>query len=99
VVGSLSFVHPNSKYIGKFLTLFTTYLGWKAAIKTHQHYNYSKDVANFDLYPRDIRQALDNHDYRYARRWLNVEAIIKAEHESTSVKDTLTETVTASEEQ
>jgi hypothetical protein len=94
LAGSLSFVHPNSKYIGKFFTLFTTYLGWKCSLRLNEHYNYSKRVANFHLYPRDIQRTLDNNDYRYARKWLNPEALIQKLEEVTP-KDTLPESTSA----
>lgn len=75
LAGSLSFVHRDSKYIGKVFTLFTTYFGWKSSLKLVEHYNFSKRVANFDLYPKEIQRMLDNNDYRYARKWLNLAAI------------------------
>jgi hypothetical protein len=28
LISSYTFVHPNSKYIGKFFTLFTTWVGY-----------------------------------------------------------------------
>lgn len=87
VAGSWSFVHRNSKYIGKFFTLLTTWLGWKVALKANEHYNYSKRVTNFHLYPKEIQRALDNNDFRYARQWLN-EPI---KEEPVPVKDTLPE--------
>ena len=84
-------MHHNSKYIGKFFTLFTTYLGWRVSLKAKEHYNYSKRVANFHLYPREIQRTLDNNDYRYARTWLNVDAIIEQKKQDAALQKSLLE--------
>lgn len=71
VATSFSFVHKNSKYIGKFSTLLMTYLGWRAYLIVDEYYNFSRRVCNFNLYPKEIRMMLDNNDHRYARKWLD----------------------------
>ena len=70
VISSLAFVHPNSKYIGKCFTLFTTWLGYKIHQDYLESYNLSRRFGNFWLYPQDIRRMIDNNDARYAHRWL-----------------------------
>jgi hypothetical protein len=64
------FVHPNSQYIGKCFTLFTTYLGYKAHEHYSESYNISRRFGNFWNYPTDIKRMIDNNDSRYAYRWL-----------------------------
>ena len=64
-------MHPNSRYIGKFFTLFTTYLGFVVHRRYEQAYNCSRYCGNFPVYPKDIQRMIDNNDARYAYRWLN----------------------------
>jgi hypothetical protein len=64
------FVHPNSRYIGKVFTLFTTYLGYKAHENYEESYNHSRRFGNFWNYPLEIRRMIDNNDSRYAFKWL-----------------------------
>jgi hypothetical protein len=63
-------VHPNSKYIGKFFTLLTTWLGYKVHEQYVLAYNNSRRFGNFWNYPAEIQRMIDNNDARYAHRWL-----------------------------
>lgn len=70
MLGSVTFVHPNSKYIGKFFTLFTTAVGYYIHLHYIQAYNASRRFGNFHNYPVDIQRMIDNNDSRYAYKWL-----------------------------
>lgn len=70
MLASYTFVHPNSKYIGKFFALFTTGIGYYIHLNYVQAYNVSRRFGNFYNYPAEIRHMLDNNDSRYAFRWL-----------------------------
>lgn len=70
MLASYAFVHPNSRYIGKFFTLLTTWLGYKVHEEYEEAYNHSRRFGNFWNYPADIRRMLDNNDSRYAFKWL-----------------------------
>ena len=70
LISSFAFVHPNSQYIGKFFTLFTTWLGYKVHEQYTESYNHSRRFGNFWNYPVEIRRMIDNNDSRYAHRWL-----------------------------
>lgn len=69
-MASFAFVHPNSKYIGKFFTLFTTWLGYKVHEDYVTAYNHSRRFGNFWQYPVEIQRMIDNNDARYAHKWL-----------------------------
>jgi hypothetical protein len=56
--------------VGKFFTLFTTFLGYQAHLHYAESYNISRRFGNFWNYPEDIRNMIDNNDARYAHRWL-----------------------------
>jgi hypothetical protein len=95
LASSLSFVHRDSRYIGKFWTAFTTYQGWKLHKRAEEYHRYAKRLTNFQLYPRDIQVMLENNDYRYGRRWLqdawleevNREVEIQEESEQEAPRD------------
>ena len=70
MLASWSFVHPNSRYIGKFFTLFTTVVGYYVHVHYVQAYNASRRFGNFHNYPTDIQRMIDNNDSRYAWKWL-----------------------------
>jgi hypothetical protein len=70
VISSYAFVHPNSKYIGKFFALFTAWLGYRVHKDYAEAYNHSRLFGNFWKYPADIRRMIDNNDSRYAFKWL-----------------------------
>ena len=63
-------MHPNSKYIGKCFTLFTTAVGYYIHLHYVQTYNVSRRFGNFHSYPSDIQRMIDNNDSRYAYKWL-----------------------------
>jgi hypothetical protein len=69
-LASYTFVHPNSKYIGKFFTLFTASVGYYIHIHYVQAYNASRRFGNFHNYPVEIQRMIDNNDSRYAYKWL-----------------------------
>ena len=66
----MAFVHPGSRYIGKFFTALTTFLGYQLHARYQQAHNSSRYFGNFPRYPADIQRMIDNHDARYAFRWL-----------------------------
>ena len=66
----MAFVRPGSLYIGKCFTVLTTYLGYRLHVRYQQAYNSSRHFGNFPNYPPDIQRMVDNHDARYAFRWL-----------------------------
>ena len=70
MISSKVFVHPNSAYIGKFSTLAFIYAGYLFAKRHEQAYNLARFSQNFDLFPVDIQRMIDNHDARYAYRWM-----------------------------
>lgn len=70
MLASYTFVHPNSKYIGKFFTLFTTGVGYYIHLHYVQAYHVSRRFGNFHNYPVEIQRMIDNNDSRYAFKWL-----------------------------
>lgn len=70
IIGSYTFVHKNSKYIGKCFTTGMTYIGYLLSCRYVQSYNCFKYFDNFANYPSDIKKMVDNNDARYAHRWL-----------------------------
>ena len=76
---SYGFVHPSSRYVGKFWTAFTTWVGYKMAQEYDEVYHRSRRFGNFWNYPADIRRMIDNNDARYAFRWLGVDYLARAD--------------------
>lgn len=70
LLASWTFVHPNSQYIGKCFTLFTTGLGYYIHLHYVQAYQVCRRFGNFHNYPKDIQRMIDNNDSRYAFQWL-----------------------------
>lgn len=70
VISSKAFVHPGSQYIGKISTLAFIYGGYLFAQRHQQAYNLARFTQNFDVFPIDIQRMIDNHDSRYAYRWM-----------------------------
>ena len=79
VLTSYGFVHPSSRYVGKFWTAFTTWVGYKMAQEYDEVYHRSRRFGNFWNYPADIRRMIDNNDARYAFRWLGVDYLARAD--------------------
>ena len=70
MLASWTFVHPNSRYIGKCFTLFTTGFGYYIHLHYVQAYHACRRFGNFHNYPKDIQRMIDNNDSRYAFQWL-----------------------------
>ena len=70
ILSSYAFVHPNSRYIGKFFTLFMAGLGYLLHVRYWQAYNTTRYFGNYPIYPADIQRMIENNDARYAFRWL-----------------------------